>query len=444
MKKLKIAFLGAGSGFVLTVAKELPTDPIFDQCELALADPQRDRLDVAMKTVADEFARLGKTGCYNVTAHTDNDSALAGADYVITACEPNRYANWYRDLAIPEQFGCFQIKGENGGPGGIIHGLRNMIMFAGIAEKMEKHCPNATLLNFTNPMSFICTYMKNYTRIRTYGFCHQVHGSFGVVAEMLGMPPGELEVISAGVNHMNWLFDIRHRGTGTSCMEEFISKMRTSKYWHEFQKIMSNQMFSREVYETFQMYPIGYDEHVIEYMPFFWDKEEWDQYGFEPMTNIYKDLAERKQHILEIQRLWGKEIEGPEFPANADDPYYAENPCRAIVALEKNIPTYFDAINIPNNGAVNNLPADVILDVPGIAIGGEIRSIHVGTMPPGPQEICRRQIAQHEMLAKACFERDDKLVEQIMCLAPYVTSITQARKIWAAYKEEYKDYLPGF
>ena len=441
MKKLKITFLGAGSGFVLTVAKELPKDPIFDGCELALADPQPDRLAAAEKTVAAEFEKQGKTGCYTVTSHTDNNSALDGADYVISACEPNRYANWYRDLAIAEEYGCYQIKGENGGPGGIIHGLRNMIMFSGIAEKMERCCPDAKLLNFANPMSFICTYLHKYTKIRTYGFCHQVHGSFGVVAEMLGMPPGELEVITAGVNHMNWLFDIRHRGTGKSCMEEFISKMRTSKYWHDYQKIMSNQMFSREVYETFRMYPVGYDEHIIEYMPFFWNKEEWDQYGFEAMTGKYKDLAEKKQHILEMQQNWGDEIE---FPADPNDPYYAENPCRAIVALEKNIPTYFDAINIPNNGAVDNLPADVILDVPGIAIGGEIRSIHVGAMPPGPQEICRRQVAQHEMLAQACYERDDKLVEQVMCLAPYVTSLTQARNIWQAYKKEYKDYLPGF
>ena len=148
-------------------------------------------------------------------------------------------------------------------------------------------------------------------------------------------------------------------------------------------------------------------------------------------------MAEKKQHILEITRLLGKEFDKPPFPVNPDHPYYAENPCGVIVALETNTPTYFDAINIRNNGAVGNLPPDVILDVPAVCVGGEVRSIHVGDLPPGPLEICRRQTVLHEMLSRAVEDGDNSMMVQILSLCPYVTSVTQAENIWNAYKAHY-------
>ena len=127
-----------------------------------------------------------------------------------------------------------------------------------------------------------------------------------------------------------------------------------------------------------------------------------------------------------------------------DHPYYAENPCRVISALETNTPTYFDAINIVNNGAVGNLPANAILDIPGIAIGGEVRSIHVGDLPAGPCELIRRQITLQEMIAQAAAEGSDSLAVQALCLDPYVRSVTQAKQIWAEYRSVYKEELTTF
>ncbi|MBQ9501937.1 MAG: hypothetical protein IJU70_07265 [Lentisphaeria bacterium] len=436
MKPLKIVHIGAGSGFVLSIARELLGHEIFDNAEFVLADPAADRLKSAYKVVTEELAK--KPNHIRVSCFENNADALPGADYVITSCEPNRYENWYYDLMIPEQFGSFQVKGENGGPGGIIHATRNILMFKKILADIERLAPQAWLMNFTNPMSFLCTYFKNYSKVRALGFCHQVHGSFGVIAEMLGMKPGELEVISAGVNHLNWLFDIRRHGGRESVMKEFLALVRDSKYWHERFKNIPEQTFTLKVLDTFNMYPIGYDDHIIEYMPFFWTREEWDRHHVRALTETYHNMARKKQHILEITRLLGKEFDKPPFPADPDHPYYAENPCAVIVALETNTPTYFDAINIRNNGAVGNLPADVILDVPAVCIGGEVRSIHVGDLPAGPLEICRRQTAIHEMLSHAVEDLDNSLMIQILCLCPYITSVTQAENIWNAYKEHYK------
>ncbi|MBQ9771140.1 MAG: hypothetical protein IJW23_04870 [Lentisphaeria bacterium] len=443
MKNLKITMLGAGSGFVLTIAKELLTDPVFDNSTFMLMDVAEDRLAVAKASV-EEVLATGKNHV-KVEVTTALEPALTGADYVITSCEKNRYAYWAKDFRIAEKHGVFQVKAENGGPGGIIHGARNICLYKEILETMEKCCPNAWLMNFSNPMSILCTYFKNYfPKIKALGFCHQVHGSFGLIAEELGMEPGELEVITAGVNHLNWLFDIRRRNTRESCMEEFITKMQASKYWNEVFPSTPEQKFTKEVYNTFGMYPVGYDEHIVEYMPFFQDPEEWEKWGLHSLAEFYENLVKQKSHTLETQRLLGKNYAKPPFPVDPDHPYYAENPCRVITALETNTPLYFDAINIRNNGAVENLPDDVILDVPALAIGGEVRSIHVGKLPMAPAEICRRQTVIHEMVAQAVAEGNDSLAIQALCLDPYVPSITKAKGIWADYRKEYKEELTTF
>ncbi|MCF6174895.1 MAG: hypothetical protein L3J71_03925 [Victivallaceae bacterium] len=439
---MKISMLGAGSGFVINVANELTEHELFNDVEFALMDISAERLAAAENAVK-EIVNASNINI-KITTTECLAEALDGCNYVIASCEQNRYANWVKDLTIPASFGVHQVKGENGGPGGMIHAMRNIYMFQEIIEGMKQHCPDAWLMNFTNPMSILCTYFKNYSPIKSLGFCHQVHGSFGVIAEMLGMAPGELEVISAGNNHLNWLFDIRRKNSRESCMEEFLQLVKESKYWQQRYPNVPPQNFTLEVLNAFNMYPIGYDDHIIEYMPFFWEEHEWAAKGCESLAGHYVKLAANNNHTLETQRLLGKDYHKPPFPANADHPYYAEKPCQVITALETNTPTYFDAINIPNNGAITNLPNDIILDVPGIAIGGEVRSIHVGELPPGPLEICRRQSVLHEMIVQATHEGDESLAIQALCLDPYVRSITQAKNIWQAFKTEYIDYLPGF
>ena len=442
MKKHTIAMLGAGSGFVISVAKELAISEVLQDTEFVLMDPAPARLARA-KADVDEILKAAGSGVQTrVTGKLA--PALDGADHVVTGCEINRMPNWIKDIEIPQRYGVYQVMGENGGPGGIIHAMRNISMFMPILAEMERRCPRAWLHNFTNPMSFLCTYFKNYSPIRALGYCHGVHGSFGVIAEMLGMAPGELEVITGGVNHFNWLFDVRKRGTGESCMEEFLKKVRASTYWKKNRKNIPEQKFTLEVLETFGAYPVGYDGHIVEYLPFFYEKHEWAKQGFESITaGLRRAVAQGERgKMLEAMTLHGGTTYP--FPKDNNHPYYAEKPCAVIEALETNRPTYLDAINIVNHGSISNLPADAIVDIPALAVGGKVRGIHVGELPIGPMELCRRQITLHEMIARATQTGDEKLVVQALCLSPYVRSITQARAIWRDYRKEFSDCLPTF
>ena len=432
---------GAGSGFVLSVAVELVKNPLFADARFMLYDPAESRLAVAEKAVKKLFDEHKSS--IKLETSTDLVRAVEGSDYVISSCEKNRYPNWVNDFRIPEEHGVFQVKAECGGPGGLIHGLRQIALYSEIGRCIEKYAPGAWLMNFSNPMSIICTYFKNYTKVKTLGFCHQVHGSFGVIAEMLGFEPGGLEVITAGVNHFNWLFDVRKKGSSESFLKEFLELVHRSPYWRNRSEEYPGQTFTRELLDVFGMYPVGYDDHIIEYIPCFYEPCEWEKNGFESLRKFYEKRVAEGRRTLEDQQKSEATNTYPPFPKDPAHPYYSEDPCRMIAALETNTPCYTDAVNIVNNGAVGNLPADAILDLPALAVGGEVRSIHVGDLPPGPCELIRRQVALHEMIVRAGVEGDDSLVVQALCLDPYVRSITQAKNIWRDFREFYREDLPA-
>jgi alpha-galactosidase len=442
MNRLKITMPGAGSGFVLSIAQELLRDPLFAECEFMLYDTEADRLGAAEKAVKELLENARSPIQLKTTLSLEK--AIEGADYVISSCEKNRYPNWVNDLRIPEKYGVEQVKGECGGPGGLIHGMRQIALYSQIGKAIETYAPEAWLMSFSNPMSIICTYFKNYTKVKTLGFCHQVHGSFGVISEMLGFGPGGLEVITAGVNHFNWLFDVRKKGTSKSFMKEFLELVRQSPYWQKKHANIPRQTFTKEILDIFGMYPVGYDEHIAEYIPCFYEPSEWPEHQIKSLAEFYENRVKNGNRTLEDQQKAEKTNTFPPFPKDPAHPYYVESPCQVISALETNTPYYIDAINIVNNGAVDNLPADAILDLPAVAIGGEVRSIHVGALPKGPCELSRRQITLHEMIAQAAVEGDDDLVLQALCLDPYVRSITQARNIWREFRALYKEDLPAF
>lgn len=446
--------LGAGSAFSQAVLKDLCEIDIFkENTNFIMVDIAQDRLEKAFIEGKELIAKIGARIKLDKTL--DRRQALDGADYVITACEKNRAEYWLKDIQIPQKHGVFQAVGENGGPGGQFHAARNIFMFMDIVKDMEELCPDAWLMNFTNPMSFLCTYLNRYTQVKSVGICHQAHGSFGVVAEMLGMEPGELEVVSGGINHLNWLIDVRRRGTGQSYLEEFLQAVRESPYWqknfNDEETAIPEQKLTLEVLEIFGAYPIGYDNHIVEFLPFPPGKEEMDKYFYENQeARLLRWIANQNEvekqkanvNLLDAVELRTKR-EVP-FPKEEDHPYYREKTCLVMEALETNSKAYIDSIVIPNQGAISNLPTGGIVDVPAVVAGGMVRGVYVGELPPGAAEICRRQMTIHELLVRAVVEGDRNLLLQSLVLDPYVHTLTQAKGLMEDMLNYYQEELPTF
>ena len=447
----RIAMLGAGSFFTDSITEGLcRAKHLFNGSTFVLMDVDPQRLKLSEARNRDLLKKLG--GGVTIESTTNRRKALDGCDYVITSCEKSRVPYWIKDLEIPARYGVNQFMGENGGPGGQAHAMRNITVFMGISKDVHELCPDAWLMNFTNPMSFVCTYLNRYGSVKALGFCHQVHGSIGVVAEMLGFQPGDLEVISGGVNHFNWLLDIRKRGTGENCLDEFVKRVKRSKYWKKNHERIPHQRFTLEVLNTFGLYPIGYDDHICEYLPFFYGPEEWDRYGYEPRLPSLRREQREKNRLRKQSKTAAKkretraraELYNFPFPRDGHHPHYQEKPTQVIEAFATNEPLHMTSIVIPNHGAIDNLPTDAVVDIPAVAAGGEVRGVHVGPLPTFAMELCRRQITIHELLTEATVTGDREKVVQSMALDPYVRSMKQARNITDAFLRYYREELPQF
>ena len=448
----RIAMIGAGSvGFSLAIARTLVDSALLADSTFVLMDIDEARLAESQMRLT-KFVQ-GRGAPLRVLGTMDRREALAGAEFVVTSYAPDRYGFWLKDIEIPERYGIHLLQGENGGPAGCVHALRNITIMMDIVSDMQEFCPDAWVMNFTNPMSMLCTYLHRYAPVRSIGFCHQVHGSFGVVAEMLGLGPGELQPISAGINHMNFLLDVRRRDTGMSCMEWFLDAVRENKYWKEIHEFVPEQAFTLAFLNAFGIYPVGYDNHICEYLPFFYTRDEWEALGYRSTKKTVIDFLRkgRRQDTadaagtvddVEVERILGKG-KFP-FPKNPEGPYYRESPVTVMEALLTGREAFFDAMVLPNSGCVSNLPHDAIVDIPAVVAGGRPRGIEVGELPFFAAELCRRQIAIHELVAEAAVTGDRRLFLEALCLDPYVRGITTARKIMKDYLDEYKDYLPQF
>ena len=443
----RITMIGAGSvGFSLAIARELVASKRLQDATFVLMDIDAERLAESETRIRELAAEVPLT----VTATTDRRRALEGADFIVTSYAPQRMAFWEQDIELAARHGVHLLQGENGGPAGQIHALRNITIMMDIVRDVESCCPSAWLMNFTNPMSMLCTYLHNHTRIAALGFCHQVHGSFGVVAEMLGFEPGELQVISAGINHMSFLLDIRRRDSAESYMEPFLQKVRENSHWRANRPDIPEQVFTLEFLEAFGVYPVGYDNHISEYMPFFYAPELWEPLGYRSsLHNLRKLKAAQGRRSatgtiddVEVERILGHDTFP--FPKEPAAPYYRETPVAVMEALLSATPLYLDAMVLRNRGCISNLPETAVVDIPAVVVGGRARGIAVGELPAFPAELCRRQIAVHDLVVEAALTGDRRRFLEALCLDPLVPDLRRAKALMEDCLNAYREYLPQF
>lgn len=448
---LRVAMIGAGSGFTVAIANSLAKSPSLRDCEFRLMDIDREALQRADERIGRLNDETG--GHLKVTATEDCRAAVAGVDFVVASCAPERMPYWLKDIEIAGRHGVELMQGENGGPAGQIHALRNITMLADLAGHMKEVCPDAWLMNFVNPMSMLCTWFRRYSPVKWMGFCHQVHGSFGVVSEMLGMEPGDLQAITAGINHMNFLLDIRRKGRPGSFLHEFLAQVRESEYWRKAREGVPAQVFTLEFLDAFGVYPVGYDNHISEYMQLFYTKQEWQDRGLMGSADeilAFQRLAEQRTKQKQMSgtladvEVWRQIHDVIPFPKDLEHPYYEESPVAVMEALATGEPLYLDAMVIENRGCVSNLPDDAIVDIPVTIVGGRARGLDVGALPPFAAELCRRQIAVHELVAEAAAEGSRQRFFEALCLDPFVRGMSTAQKIMDDYLEAYRDCLPQF
>jgi alpha-galactosidase len=457
----KITVIGAGSAsFGENTLSAIMRSKKLCGSTLALVDRNANSLEI-VRSLANRLNREWEAG-FVITAHTDHREALADSDFVVNAIEVGaREGLWRSDFEIPIKYGVRQPYSENGGPGGFAHAARNMGPILQIARDMEQACPNAWLVNFTNPMIRICDAVNRHSGVKVVGLCHQIYAGYSMVgvalAKDLGIqvPDGLtgmhaamdqhplqhslmeqivplVDIRAAGLNHFTWILSIQDRRTGEDLYPLFRKRF--------FELDPNFEPLTRDVFSAFGLFPVPGDTHLCEYLPWLSDPvtKPWERYNirlydwdlFAEIRNFELDrLNEMANGKQTIEALLDTDSEGAlemiESMAGAGNHYHL-------------------AANLPNVGQIENLPQDAIVETPVIVDGAGIHPVHIGALPEPIAELCRRETIVAQLCVDAAVEGDRAKALQCFLLDPVITDIDTAKKILDDYLTSYREYLPQF
>ena len=378
---------------------------------------------------------------------TDRREALPGADVVIVSVAVDRMATWRLDWQIPLRHGVRHVLGENGGPGGLSHALRNIPLLLAIARDIEALAPNALLLNFTNPASRLCLALHRHTRLRFVGLCHQIGEGYRLVNEVLRLVPkaddlrksydeapgawraytGALEkryhIVAAGINHFTFALDIRDRLTG----EDLYPALRSgiAKMPVDF------ELMSRRLLDTFGLFCATGDGHAGEYVGYAADTIPLTGFDFDAYIQRGETLRARLAAV----------VAGTAPPAPAPS---GERAIPIIAALANGGSQHELSVNIPNRGCIGNLSDDAIVEVPGLVAGGRVLGVQVGDLPRGIAAMLAQQIEIQELVVEAAVTGSRTLALQALLLDPVIHSFAQAEHTLDDLLAAQAAYLPAF
>jgi alpha-galactosidase len=429
----KFVVIGAGSlSFGTMTVRDLMGAPELKGSEIVLVDLNEARLD-RMTRLARRLNETWKADM-KITATTNRCEALPGADIVVGAVERNRYKLWQMDIEVPRKHGCGELYGENGGPGGFFHTLRQVPITLDIARDMERLCPNAWFVNMSNPESRLTLAIKRYTKVKTVGVCLATYITRRQLAtKVLGLPEEEVDVKAAGINHCHWVMDIRHNGTGEDLYPAVRERIKAvDPQW---------EPVSRECLRRFGYYPGPGDSHVGEYL-------SWAATLMPP--NYTHWIFEGDQQVDKMTVALEK-FAGSHGPLSADEleEFMVERGHRwqtldIILSLLDNGNRYVLAVNVPNEGYVTNLKQGAIIEIPAIVGADRIYGLGMGELPTSIASLMNRQLDVMELNVEAAVTGDRQTALEGLIIDPLTPDPQTAEKILDEMLVAQADYLPQF
>ncbi len=386
---------------------------------------------------------------FKLSATTDRASALQGADFVINSIEVgNRFELWEQDWRVPQQYGVRQVYGENGGPGGLFHSLRIIPPILDICADVMRICPEATVINFSNPMSRICTTVtRAFPDLRFVGLCHEIGSLRHFLPRMLGVPYEALEVRAAGLNHFSAVLTAKYLETGQDAYPDIRARapalfghmpsldavhkyFKQTGHWPtkeedyaavEMEAWPERRVF-RVILEKFGLLPITSDSHFGEYIQ--WAHDITDHRGILDFYNFYKQHLAQAQPEIEL-RLEERAI--PIIEGILTDSGYVE-----------------EAVNVPNRGSIADLPDWIVVEVPATVDRNGVHGLSMGHLPHGFAGLLMNQVAVHDLTAEAVLQKSRALALQALLVDPIVGTydgIEEMLDTMISYQERWLGYL---
>jgi alpha-galactosidase len=417
----KIVIIGGGSyQWVPKLLIDVVNTPSLAATELVLQDINPEPLEPIAEYV--RYIAGLKQIPLTVATTTNQREALAGADYVVVTISTGGFESMRHDLEVPEKYGIKQSVGDSVGPGGVMRALRNIPVLVGIARDMEDMCPDAWMLNITNPMTTLCRAVTRETSMKTVGLCHEVAGARWALSNLLGADFLDIDYEIVGVNHLPIFTALRVNGEDAfPQLQELLSTPRLldegmylpASMGEEAvqlaasvpkRDIVAQHQVKFALFERYGVLPAAGDRHLVEFFPnFLTEDSEWGTRWGVKLTTIAdreRDAGSHKKHLEELRA----QDEVPSMPSG-------EMVAPLIDSFLRDKPRPLP-LNLPNVGQLPDLPPDVVVETMCLADANGLRGRDEPHAPAAPTEWLRRVIAAQEMtVAAAVHGSRDEAVE---------------------------------
>jgi alpha-galactosidase len=444
----KITFMGAGSSvFAKNVLGDCMHRESLKDSHIALYDIDGKRLEES-RTMIEILNKNINDGRATVTSHLgveNRKAALKGSDFVVNAIQVGGYEpSTVIDFEIPKKYGLHQTIADTIGIGGIFRALRTIPVMWDFARDMEAVCPNAWLLNYTNPMSALTGAMLRYTDIKTIGLCHSVQVCSKSLLKSLDMEYDEKTIRDriAGINHMGWLLEITRDGKDIY-PEIKATAAKKMIEWRKAEKKedKSDNMTRLQMMQNFGYYITESSEHMAEYMPY-WIKQQYP--GLIDEFNI--PLDEYPRRCVNQIAKWSEQskelLEDPCLTHERSHEYGSV----IMNAVVTNEPAQIGG-NVINNGLISNLPNEAVVEVPCLIDSNGVQGCYVGALPEQLAALNRTNINVHLLTIEAAITGKKEHIYHAAMLDPHTRAelpLDDIRKMCDEMIEAHGDMMPKF
>jgi len=436
---VQVTFIGAGSlGFTRGLVRDILTFPLLRDAKLVLMDIDAERLEFSQRAVQ----RIVDMGNYPATveATLDRVEALKGADAVMCTILAGGTDVWRYDIEIPKKYGVDTNIGDTRGPSGIFRALRTIPVMLSIVKDMERYCPDAVMLNYTNPMAMLCRAMQRESFISTTGLCHSVQGTAMMLARWIGAPMDEIAYTCAGINHLAWYTKYEWNGRDAYPLIREAITSRPEVYNEE---IVRNEMFLH-----LDHYVTESSGHNSEYNWWFRKRPDliekycthgtgWNPGAYAYILNQYR---RREDTWRDEARKWFAQ----DTPISLDRGH--EYAASIVNALQGGEIFEFNG-NVPNAGIITNLPQGACVEVPVYVDRNGFRPVVVGPLPAQCAMLSALNSQIEEMAVEGALTGDPRLVFQAIAHDPLTAAMLSLAEIREMVKEMFQqnsDHLPQF
>ena len=428
----RIVLVGAGSvEFTRNLLGDILSSPALRDADLVLHDIDPDRLKTAERMALWTSSALGASP--SITTHLDRRDALRGADFVINTIQVGGARATRVDFEVAGRYGLRYTIADTIGVGGVFRGLRTVPVALGIARDMEAVCPDAWLLNYTNPLAILVRAVSEASGIKVIGLCHSVFWTIDAIAGYLGVPRDEIDYESAGVNHLAFLLKLRHRVRDLyPDLRRFVDAGRTP----------DDNLVRSELFLRLGFYPTESSEHHAEYNTWFIGKR--DDRG-DPVERFHVPIGEyldRVSHNLDEYADTVRKLD-------AGEPFEIERSGEYAATIAEAMATGAPARivgNVMNRGAlIPNLDADACVEVPCLTDGLGVRPVAVGPLPIQLAAYVRSAVDMQGLTVQAALRHDRDAIGHAVMTDPIVQShltLDQAWKLTDAMIEAESEWLP--